>query len=204
MFDGTSPRGLRQAEVTLTSAPTGTVGNPQIPHKLVLALGNTLRGDDGLGIAVLEALSSSPDLPEGVRLADCSTGGLINELLNQDYTHVIIVDAALMGYPPGTWKRFTLRDVDLASTSLATYKTLHNIGLAETLALGDSLEITLPEIVIYGVQPLSTNWSSGLSEPVQKILPDICAVILNELQTSPKIIPSELQGYSRGGANQDI
>jgi hypothetical protein len=54
------------------AAPAGT---------LVLALGNPLRGDDGIGAAILEALARSESLPQDVTLLDGGVAGLETALL---------------------------------------------------------------------------------------------------------------------------
>jgi len=148
---------------------------------LILSLGNPLRGDDGVGSAVLEALSAPDYLPKDVILLDGYRGGLMNALLCQQYGRVIVVDAALLGGQPGSWKRFTLGDARLSRIDLSTCKTLHNASLAEVLALADALDITLPEVVIYGIQPKEIEWSLNLSEPVREVVPDVCTAILDEL-----------------------
>ena len=62
---------------------------------LVLGLGNPLRGDDGIGPRVIEALQDR-GLPSGVEVIDGGTGGLglVNMLSCRQ--RVIIVDAANM------------------------------------------------------------------------------------------------------------
>jgi hydrogenase maturation protease len=70
----------------------------------------------------------------------------------------------------------------LAQIDLSSCKTLHNASLAEVLALAEVLNITLPEIIIYGVQPGEIEWSLSLSEPVCRIIPDVCTAILNDLE----------------------
>ncbi len=153
----------------------------RIADTLVLALGNPLRGDDGVGAATLEVLSRH-DLPEGVDLVDGGTGGLEIVLMFQDYRRVIIIDAAEMGIEPGKWQRFTPHDVILSSGEM--HGTVHDAGLAEALQLADALTITPDELVIYGVQPLEVGWVSGLSEPIWAAVPDIIAAILSELNNN--------------------
>ena len=46
------------------------------PTQLVLGLGNSLRGDDGVGTAVVEALTGHADLCSDVRVVDGGTPGL--------------------------------------------------------------------------------------------------------------------------------
>lgn len=147
---------------------------------LVLALGNPLRGDDGLGTAVLESLAASGRVPAGVELRDGGTPGLDTALVLEGYRRAIVVDAADMGLEPGTWARCTL-----PARSLQPGASLHAAGLAEALALGDALHILPPEVIIIGVQPLHTDWSPGLSEPVSRAVPGVCEAILWEIGRGP-------------------
>lgn len=146
---------------------------------LVLALGNPLRGDDGIGAAVLAALAEKP-LPEQVTLLDGGTPGLETALLLQGYARAIILDAAAMDRAPGDWQRFAPQAAQLQGADLRG--TLHSAGLAEALILGEALGILPPDIIIYGVQPTSIGWEAGLSAPVAAAIPAVCASVLAELQ----------------------
>ncbi len=67
---------------------------------LVLGIGNILMNDEGIGIAVVSHLEQ-----EGFKdadLADGGTGGIHLLSLIQSYERVIIVDASLDAFPPGT------------------------------------------------------------------------------------------------------
>ncbi|MBE2196144.1 MAG: hydrogenase maturation protease [Anaerolinea sp.] len=139
---------------------------------LVLALGNPLRGDDGVGAAVLAYLENCV-LPPGVTLLDGGTPGLETALIIRDYGRVIIIDAAEMGTAPGTWRRFSPSHGHLREDQEALRGTLHNAGLAEALALAQALGILPSEIVIYGVQPEIIGWEPGLSDPVRAVVPQI-------------------------------
>lgn len=151
---------------------------------LVLALGSPLRGDDGVGKAVIECLQEQA-LPEGVTALDGGTPGLETVLLFQGYARVIIVDAADMDRTPGTWQRFTTRDAALTANDLHARVTVHYAGLAEALALGEALNLLPDDIVIYGIQPQTIDWSQSMSEPVQAAVPAVCAAILEELRATP-------------------
>jgi hydrogenase maturation protease len=149
-------------------------------NTLVLALGNPLRGDDGVGAAVVEALLAA-GAPPGVDVLDGGTPGLETVLLMQGYRRVVVVDAADMGHEPGAWTRFTREEVQLGSGDLHEIGILHAAGLAEALALGEALDVLPPEIVIYGVQPSEVGWGPGLSAPVEAAVPMVCAAIIHEL-----------------------
>ncbi len=147
---------------------------------IVLALGNPLRGDDGVGAAVIEALAAA-GVPQGVDLVDGGTPGLETVLLLQGYQRAIIIDAAAMGREPGVWVRFTPDEVVLPSEDSGLRGTLHDAGLAEALQLGKMLGILPGELVIFGVQPLQLGWELGLSDQVRAAVPQVCAAILSEL-----------------------
>jgi hydrogenase maturation protease len=143
-------------------------------------LGNPLRGDDGVGAAVLEQLMQT-DLPACVTLHDGGTPGLETVLLLQGHRRAIIVDAADLGRAPGEWVRFTPDQVRLQAGGAGLSGTLHSAGLAEALALGEALGVLPGEIVIYGVQPEEIGWSPGLSAPVSAAVPAVCAAILEDV-----------------------
>lgn len=161
-------------------------------HTLILALGNPLRGDDGVGAAVLAALREA-DLPAGVALVDGGTAGLESVLLMQGYRRAIVVDAAQMGLEAGAWRRFDLHEATLQAGDLSQIGTLHAAGLSEALALGAALGILPPEIIIFGVQPQEVGWEEGLSVAVQAALPALVAAIREELH----------RGCARDGENTD-
>lgn len=144
---------------------------------LVLGLGNTLRGDDGIGAAVIQSLQRHT-LPDGVRLLDGGTPGLETVLLLQGCRRAIIIDAADMQKAPGEFAVFTLDEVALKSGDLYQRVTVHYAGLAEALALGEAMNLLPREIVIVGVQPAAIGWESGLSAPVQAAIKPVTQTVL--------------------------
>jgi hydrogenase maturation protease len=153
---------------------------------LVLSLGNILRGDDGIGAAVLEQLETRA-VPEHVTLVDGGTPGFETVLLWQGYERVIIIDAADMDGAPGVWHRFTPDDVRLQSRDLYLRGTLHYVGLAEALNLGAALHMLPPEIIIYGIQPRSIDWDIGLSPELIAVIPTVCDNIMEVLNHGENI-----------------
>ena len=138
-------------------------------NAIVACFGNVLRGDDGVGPAVAQALLTEP-LPDGVRVLEVGIGGihLVQELL--DGTDVLlVVDAVDLGRPPGTVvvQRPDVLDVstlsvdrrrdELADMHLATPER----ALMVALGLGVLPATTL----IVGVQTTDTEEPRhGLSE----------------------------------------
>lgn len=147
-------------------------------HTLVLALGNPLRGDDGVGAAVLQSLAESGRLPAGTDLVDGGSCGLETALLLQDYRRAIIVDAADMDLAPGSWTCFQAEQVELRSGDLRQIGTVHSAGLGEALQLGEALGTLPPDVWIYGIQPRELGWEPGLSEAARLAVPAVCQAIL--------------------------
>jgi hydrogenase maturation protease len=146
---------------------------------VILGLGNALRGDDGIGPAVIEWLDRQ-GLPPGIETIDGGTSGLdiVSILLGRE--RAIIVDAANVGLAAGRWVRFTPEEAQLQDN--ATTLSLHSAGLAEALALGAALNVLPPTIIIYGVQPQNLDWSSQLSTEVQAAVTEVGQAILRELK----------------------
>ena len=159
---------------------------------LVLALGNTLRGDDGAGPAVLERLASQP-VPEGVELLDGGLAGLETALHLQHRRRAIILDAADFGAAPGAWRRLSLDALKLVAPDDAP--GLHAAGLREALLLGEALGILPAEVVLYLIQPKQTGWEAGLSNDVHACLEPVCRAVRSELSSGGP--PPEDEGSPR-------
>jgi hydrogenase maturation protease len=147
--------------------------------RLIIGLGNPLRGDDGVGCRVVNELTRR-GLPEGVYALDAGTPGLALLDLMTGYERVILVDAADMGLEPGCFQRMTPAEVHLLAS--AGPCSLHSLGLAEVLALAQALERPLPEIVIFGIQPAQVGWQEGLSPAVGAALPALAEALLKEIE----------------------
>jgi hydrogenase maturation protease len=148
---------------------------------LVLGLGNPLRGDDGIGPRIIMELTRR-GLPEGVTALDVGNAGL--DLLNvlEGWERVVIVDAAEMGIEPGRFVRFTPNEARLIQAG--DHYSLHNAGLSEALALANALGQTLPEWVIFGVQPTEIDWRAGLSPAIEAAIPTLTDAVIAELEHS--------------------
>jgi hydrogenase maturation protease len=146
---------------------------------LILGLGNPLRGDDGIGSAVIASLRDQ-NLPPQVVALDGGTPGLEMILTWQGYERVIIVDAAELGGTPGTWKRLLREDFHLGLDAGVMQGTMHDAGLAEAMALAEALDILPPELILFCVQPAYTGWSPNLSDPVRSCICPLCKAIYAE------------------------
>ncbi|MCP4418081.1 MAG: hydrogenase maturation protease [Chloroflexi bacterium] len=155
---------------------------------LILGLGNPLRGDDGVGTAVISALQTQ-NLPPNVDLVDGGTSGLEVVLLLKEYRRVIVVDAADMGKEPGEWVCFEVETACpregvgavLPHNESSMNGTLHGAGFAEALALAEALGALPQELLIFGVQPQRVDWVEGLSRGVETAVSHLCQAVLAQV-----------------------
>ncbi|MDE3134964.1 MAG: HyaD/HybD family hydrogenase maturation endopeptidase [Acidobacteriota bacterium] len=133
---------------------------------VVVGIGNLIRTDDGFGLHALERLRRDPRVPAGVTFIDGGTYGL--ELLTciSDSTHLLLLDAIDVGEPPGTVVRMANEEL----RGLPGAASVHQVGLADLLAMLPLVSTTAREIVLLGVSPLSTDWGTDLSAPVAAAL----------------------------------
>jgi hydrogenase maturation protease len=134
---------------------------------LVIAIGSPLRGDDGIGAAVIEALKSEK-LPPGTTLMERNVTGM--DLLAQlmDHDRAVIIDAADMGFPSGTVRVFTMKDI--VSQTFNELPTSHAFNLIQTLQMAERLELKT-KITVVGIQHAEISFTPSLSQPVTASIP---------------------------------
>ena len=148
------------------------------PATLVIGLGNLLRGDDGVGVRVVQMLTEQV-LPPSVEVIDGGTQGLGIVNLIEGRQRVIVVDAADVGQSPGQFVRFTLDEAHLLGDD--QHLSIHAAGLRDALLLAQALKMLPDEVIIFGVQPANLDWESTLSPQVEAILPDLIEAVLGLL-----------------------
>ncbi len=136
----------------------------------VAGIGSPLRGDDGIGLALVAGLAPTAGVV-CAQWADSDALDLAHHLL-QCPGPVLLVDCAEMGLAPGDWRRFRLHPAAEArliahSRSLST----HGLGLAEALAIATQLGLDV-SVQAFGVQPYRLA-HGGLSEAMQARLPQL-------------------------------
>jgi len=66
-------------------------------------------------------------------------------------------------------------------TGSAERFSLHRTAVADALALAAALDLPLPEITFYGVQPGRTGWCDQLGPEVAAAIPGLVQAILEEV-----------------------
>jgi hydrogenase maturation protease len=139
-------------------------------HILVLGIGNVLRGDDGIGIRVLEHLIRHHAPQPGVTFLD---GGTLGFALVEPIAHaqgLILIDAAQMDAPPGTIQVF--HGAAMNPFLLSPHgDDPHAVGVREALGMAHLLGNAPLHVALVAIQPAVTHWHTNLSDAVQQALP---------------------------------
>jgi len=145
----------------------------------VVGLGNPLAGDDAIGLVLVEAVRGA--MPDGVVSllwpeADALT--VAHELLSIEGP-VLLVDAARMGLPAGASRLFSADEATLRVKHDPA--SVHGIGVAEGLALASALG-RKAAVHVFGVEPFDVSPGAGLSEAMQRRVPDLTQHLLQAVQ----------------------
>ena len=150
-----------------------------VKKTLVLGLGNTICGDDGVGIFAARAFkkenrSSFVDVGEtqeaGINLLGLMTG----------YHKAVLIDSILTQKGKlGVIQRLTKDHLRRASG----HHSSHEIGLATLLEMAKRLEIEMPgEIVIYAVAIKNKDaFCERLAPVLRKAIPELVRLIRGEV-----------------------
>jgi hydrogenase maturation protease len=146
---------------------------------VLLAVGNPLMGDDGLGLALLDRLAQGGPWPPGTALLDGGTWGMNLLPVIEEATHLVLLDAVRTGAEPGT---VVVLGRDELPRALAHKLSPHQIDLKEVLALAE-LRGTLPaHLAAVGVEPERVDWGTELSVPVAARLDEAVAAVRRTLE----------------------
>jgi len=144
-----------------------------MPRVRVLGIGNVLRGDDGIGVRVVERLLSE-GVPVGIEVYDMGTAGLDLALVVDDVEHIVIVDAVRLNATPGTVRWF--RHDEMMTEEHCTMRSSHGLGIAQAISLAEHLGAR-PTFWICGIQPASIDYSLELSQEVSCGVSEAAALI---------------------------
>lgn len=144
---------------------------------LVLGLGNLVHSDDGFGVHAIQALQRDSRVPSEVVLTDGGTQGLSLLPHISAYQRLLVIDAIDVGEAPGTLVRL---EGD-ALKNMPGKPSVHQLGFADLLVALELLGETPEEMVLLGVQPLSTEWSAELTPPVRDALAPLLDSAIEQL-----------------------
>ncbi|MFW5900662.1 MAG: hydrogenase maturation protease [Halodesulfurarchaeum sp.] len=172
-------------EVTAGPARTPIAQSDESATELaIVAVGNPIMGDDGVGARVVEVLEDSTlGDREDLTLANAGTTAFFALEAMSGCDRAIVVDAISTGAEPGTVHRY--RYVDGAFDGDIPEMTMHDFSFAEALRAGREAYDIPSEVLIFGVEPERIEMSMELSEAIERTVPTLVAHIHDELPDPP-------------------
>ena len=143
---------------------------------VVLGLGNTLLGDDGVGIYALNELQSNWQDHENQNSIEFVDGGTLSFTLTETLygaDNLIVIDAAQLNANPGEVKVFTNDDMD-SFVRTSNCSSVHEVSLSELLDMARLLDTLPTRRALIGVQPETVDWADQPTEIVKKAIPVMC------------------------------
>jgi hydrogenase maturation protease len=173
--------------------------NGVAPDLVVIGHGNVLRGDDAVGIRVVEGLRTAMDrdpdaLPAHTRLVDGGTLGLDLLRTIRDARAVVLVDAVRLGRAVGTVS--VLRGDDIAGTA-GPHDDAHPGAVGELLATARLLGWLPADVAMVGVEVAEIDFGIGMSPEVADAVPAAMDAVRAELH---RMDPIPATGMAGGGA----
>ena len=158
-----------------------------VPHVMVMGVGNILLTDEGFGIRVMQELERRYEFASNVSVVDGGVLGLslLGVIAEADF--LIVIDAVRNRGQPGQFYRLT---GDAIPERVRAKNSLHQIDFLETLTLCQALD-NVPETLILGAEPADTD-SLGveLSPTLQSRVEPMIEMVIEELkQLNVEILP---------------
>ncbi len=146
-----------------------------MPQTLVLGLGNTLLGDEGVGVRVVERLAATGERA-GVSWMD---GGTLSFTLAGPIAaadRLIVIDAANLSRHSGALATFVDEEMD-RFVGTGKMSSVHEVSLLDLLSIS-ALSADLPQPrALIGIQPEVVDWADQLSPAVDAAVEEAVKVV---------------------------
>jgi hydrogenase maturation protease len=147
---------------------------------ILIGLGNILLRDEGVGVHAVNAVKERFEAPPELDIVDGGTGGLNLLPLLEGRDRVLLVDAVDFGEEPGYIGE--LANDAIPARFGQSQASLHQVGLAEALALARLLDIMPRELCLIGIQPQALGPGLELTDTLQEKLDMLIARISAKLR----------------------
>ena len=141
---------------------------------VVAGIGNAIRTDDYVGVRIAEDLRGM--VSEKVRLIECETvpESFVDEIVEIGPSHVLLIDAAILGLRPGTAHLYDAEEV-MNVPSISTH-TLPLRVFCEYVK-----KLTGAGIALLLIEPRSADFGEGLTPEVEAAADRVEASLLAHL-----------------------
>jgi len=139
---------------------------------VVLGVGNTLRGDDAIGVLISRALQGKVS----AKVFDCGEApeNFTGAIRKEKPGVVLIIDAVDLQEKPGSIK--LIEQEEIINLGLTT----HNMSLG--LLIGFIEKEVRSNVAVLGIQPLSTTFSEGVSREISHVKQEVENMLVSILE----------------------
>ena len=144
----------------------------------IIGLGNTLRGDDAVGIIVARRLRGQVN--GGVEVREAEMAGIEMLDLLRNVHAAILVDAMRSGEPPGVVRRF---DASASSISRTLFpSSTHALSALDAVELARALGFLPPRVIVFGIEVEKAGHTQGSSSPVVQAVDRAVSLIVRDVK----------------------
>jgi hydrogenase maturation protease len=145
---------------------------------VVIGVGNPLRGDDGVGLAVAAALEER--VPPGVSVIPCEQEP--SRMLDawDGAQGAIVIDAAASGDEPGRIRRFDASETPVPAGVFRS--STHAFGVGDAIELARALGRLPRRVLVYGVEGGRFEAGAPLTAHVDEAVESVAAAVLSDLE----------------------
>jgi hydrogenase 3 maturation protease len=144
-------------------------------ERVVLAgIGNPIRMDDYVGVSIVQDLCGK--LSERVLVIECETvpESFMQEIIDFSPTHVLLVDAAVLGLKPGAYRL-------IEPERLTVFPAFSTHMLPLRIFSDQVKEMTGAKIALLLVEPGKDDFGEGLTQTVKVSAKEIASTLLELL-----------------------
>jgi hydrogenase 3 maturation protease len=137
---------------------------------VVAGIGNPIRTDDFVGVKIVQDLKGK--VSSKVHLIECETvpESFMDEIVELKPSHVLLVDAAVLGLKPGEVRLFEAKEV-MSFPAISTH-TLPLRVFCDYIT-----QLTKAKIALLLIEPENTEFGEGLTAEVQAAAEKIIRIL---------------------------
>lgn len=141
---------------------------------VVAGIGNPIRTDDFIGVVIAQGLRGK--VSKTVYLIECETvpESFTQEIIDFNPTHVLLVDAALLGLEPGNFRL-------IEPEQLMAYPAFSTHVLPLRIFCDHIKEATKAKIALLVIQPENVDFGEGLTTTLQVSAKRIVHILIKML-----------------------
>ena len=142
----------------------------------IIGLGNSMRGDDAVGLLAAGRLRQG--VVDRAEVIEAEMVGVDLVELMKGARVAILIDAARSGQSPGTVHRL---DASTGPIGVGMFPhSSHALGLSEALELARVMRVLPETVIVYGIEVGNTEAGQPLSLPVAEALAEVVGLVIQE------------------------